>query len=134
MKALRVLLAAAWPAIASAQQCFHLDGSPVTQPDFVPCDRNPGVVSHCCALNRSPAANALPRPDVCAANGLCLATAIEPVTGNQRVLFIRESCTAQDWNGCLRNVCPRVSGVSPETSYVKGLAWSLTVRERPMPP
>ena len=92
----------------SAAQCFNLDGSQVTEPDFVPCNPTPGAISMCCALNRR-AANE-PR-EVCTANGLCQSTGVD-AQNVRRDRFVRESCTRPDWAGCLRDVCPRAVTVS----------------------
>lgn len=108
------------PRFAAAQaQCFNLDGTQVTQPDFVPCSDSGSAVtpSMCCGLRRPQqqavggGLAATAPPDLCAANGLCQSLVVDN-QGNQRVLFVRASCTRPDWVGCLKNVCPRISGVS----------------------
>lgn len=103
--------------LASAQ-CFFLDGSQVTQPDFVPCNATPGAVSMCCGLNRSSGQSSggllgsglTPQtvPDVCLPNGLCQSLVVDN-QGNQQLQFVRESCSRSDWVGCLKSVCPRVT-------------------------
>ena len=89
--------------------CYFPNGTATTNEEFQPCVAITGVVSMCCATNRTQFA------DECLSNGLChnpCATTglCGDTTGGQ---YWRETCTDKTWNSpfCLKNVCtnPAVS-------------------------
>lgn len=73
-----------------AVQCYHPDGAPITDPDYIPCKpENAAIGSSCCALKR------ISYPDRCLPTGLC---------GNGDDVF-RDSCTDKTWKSPL---CPQL--------------------------
>ncbi|OAA53459.1 hypothetical protein SPI_09387 [Niveomyces insectorum RCEF 264] len=122
------LVVAAGLAPQVAAQCFNLDGSAVSDPGVAPClNINNGVrgsnrgsstsataATMCCNLDRQAGGNtaasaANAGPDICLANGLCQATAVN-AQGQNQLQFSRNACTRADWVGCLKSVCPSVTG------------------------
>lgn len=95
----------------TSSQCYYPDGSQdsVNQP----CNLIQGTTSMCCSTNRTvpygEGSSDINTPDsekgrdMCLGNGLCQYGSVNE-DGSEDVQYIRNSCTSQSWEGCLK-VC-----------------------------
>ncbi|KAF2645411.1 hypothetical protein P280DRAFT_545387 [Massarina eburnea CBS 473.64] len=90
--------------------CYDHNNNP-QGPDFQPCSNIAGVVSMCCATNRTnPAGGLLSKgmtADRCLSNGLCQNESFNATSGIRYFDYWRNGCTASpvDKTKCLADIC-----------------------------